>query len=82
VPLLFLAGTNMTPSELLAVQELFNTEETASILNMAPETLREWRVTGGGPRFVHKGRYIRYRKRDLETWLNLNTCDTTRDYVA
>jgi hypothetical protein len=72
----------MTPSELLANNELFSTDETALTLNMASETLREWRVTGSGPRFVRKGHYIRYRKRDLESRLNINTCDTTGDYAA
>jgi hypothetical protein len=32
------------------------------------ETLKRWRRTGDGPRFLRVGRHIRYRLTDVEAW--------------
>jgi len=53
--------------------------QTADLLNISIRTLQAWRVRGGGPRFVRAGRAIRYRRRDLLTWMEQNTAISTSD---
>ena len=44
--------------------------EAAEYLGFAPNTLRQWRVEGIGPRYAKPaGKAIRYRKDDLDAWL-------------
>lgn len=41
----------------------------AEYLNISPRTLRDWRVRGGGPKYVRvSSRAVRYRKVDLDEW--------------
>jgi hypothetical protein len=42
--------------------------------NPIPEpTMRQWRWLGRGPRYVHVGRAVRYRKSDLDAWVEART---------
>ncbi len=50
-------------------EELFDTEAVATYVGLSPVTLRKWRMTGAGPRFVRIGRAIRYRKAELDAFL-------------
>jgi len=52
--------------------------ETAKVLNLSTRTLQAWRVRGSGPSFVQAGRAIRYRRRDLRTWIDANTISWVR----
>lgn len=36
---------------------------------VSTETLRAWRYRGTGPRFIRVGRHVRYRRVDVEAWL-------------
>lgn len=55
----------------LAEDELLTTVEVAQILRTPSATLRYWRYAGIGPRSFHLGpRGIRYKKRDVLTWLD------------
>jgi hypothetical protein len=42
--------------------------ETALYLKVKPNTLRGWRVKGGGPRFRQHGTNVVYAITDLDTW--------------
>jgi len=57
----------------LLVAALLTTEEAASYLNLAAQTLRRWRVTGESLPFVRLGdgpkSAIRYRRADLDEWI-------------
>jgi predicted DNA-binding transcriptional regulator AlpA len=44
------------------------TSELAERLQVAPETVRSWRVYGTGPSYLKFGRGIRYRLADVEAW--------------
>ena len=55
--------------------ELLNEVATARFLNTAPRTLEAWRYKGTGPAFIRVGRAIRYRRSDLEAWLNMRRVD-------
>ena len=53
---------------------LLSTADAADYLGLRPQTLRVWRVEGGGPpyiRFGAKGRgTVAYKILDLEAWVN------------
>jgi hypothetical protein len=53
---------------------LLSTADAADYLGLKPQTLRAWRVEGGGPpyiRFGAKGRgRVAYKISDLEAWVN------------
>ena len=42
--------------------------ELAERLRIPVGTLKRWRTTGTGPRFLRVGRHVRYRETDVETW--------------
>jgi len=50
--------------------QLLNEKQAASILCYTQRALQNWRVRGGGPRYVKvSARSIRYRRRDLTSWV-------------
>ena len=44
------------------------TDELAERLSLPAETVKRWRKTGTGPRFIRVGRHVRYRLADVEAW--------------
>jgi len=50
-------------------QAFLNTRQAAEFLGMQPQTLDAWRCRGCGPRFVKLGRAVRYRRADLDAWV-------------
>lgn len=54
--------------------ELLNEQQAAELLGVAPKTLAMWRsYRRPGPRFIRVGRLIKYRRRDLDAWLESRT---------
>ena len=50
--------------------ELRSTRQVAEFLGVSPRTLEDWRLRGGGPRFVRMGsRVVRYRPREVARWI-------------
>ena len=50
--------------------DLLKEAETADVLNVAVQTLRNWRWKGIGPRVTHVGlRMVRYSRRDLAAFI-------------
>ncbi|MGO9154110.1 helix-turn-helix domain-containing protein [Mycobacterium sp.] len=45
----------------------------APMLDVEPDTLKRWRMTGKGPRYSRIGNRVRYRIADLEAWLAEHT---------
>ena len=43
--------------------------ETAEHIGISLSGLRKWRNDGRGPAYVRLGRLIRYRRTDIEEWL-------------
>ena len=58
---------------------LLNTLEAAAYLSVAEQTLRTWRISGAGPRFVRLGRLVRYRREDLVAFLERNVFSNTAE---
>ena len=54
----------------LAPDDLVDEREAADILHAKVQTLRNWRWRGEGPRYRKIGaRMVRYRRRDLEAFI-------------
>jgi len=49
---------------------LLNTEQVASYIGLAKQTITELRVKGGGPKFCKIGRAVRYKREDLDAWID------------
>lgn len=49
---------------------LLTTEQAAIYVGLAKQTITERRVTGGGPKFCKIGRAVRYKREDLDEWID------------
>ena len=47
---------------------LLTSKELAERWRIKEQTLRKWRLVGGGPRYICVGRAIRYRMADVEAY--------------
>jgi len=54
-------------------KEILTDKETAAYLNISDRTLRDWRKQGKGPDHVKMGSKIRYRKTDINDYLDKQT---------
>jgi excisionase family DNA binding protein len=50
-------------------ESLLRPEEVAGYLGVPVPTLYAWRSRGDGPAALKVGRHLRYRRRDVERWL-------------
>jgi len=51
------------------LDQLLTENQAADVLSFSVYALRNWRVRGGGPKFVKiSQRSVRYRRRDLNSW--------------
>jgi excisionase family DNA binding protein len=51
-------------------QNIFATPGASQYLGVSEATLRFWRANGEGPIYFHAGdRLVRYRRVDLDTWI-------------
>ena len=65
------------PAEL---DQLLTEPEAAAFLNFSPRALQAWRVRGGGPPYVKiSTRAVRYRKSDLDRWIEERLRTSTSD---
>lgn len=51
------------------MDRLMTADELAEYLGVPVGTLYVWRVRGRGPRAARVGRYLRYRRVDVDRWL-------------
>jgi hypothetical protein len=49
---------------------------------VSPRTFQRWRQRGVGPKFLRVGNQIRYRKEDLDRWLEGRVAQSTADRVG
>ena len=45
-------------------------EDVAAFLGVPVKTLYQWRYKGVGPPGIRVGRHVRYRRQDLDAWLD------------
>jgi predicted DNA-binding transcriptional regulator AlpA len=65
-----------TPGELTA-KELLTPAEVEIVYGLKPNTLRQWRYEGHGPRYVKtapgRSGLVMYRRTDIDAWLDACT---------
>lgn len=61
------------------VAQRLNNSEAAAYLGLKAATLEKWRVVGSGPPFVKIGRLVRYRKEDLDAFMQVRIRNSTSD---
>lgn len=66
---------------------LFDEDGAASYVGgsqspLSPRTMQRWRLEGIGPNYVKLGRLIRYRKSDLDRFIDERTHSSTSTYLA
>ncbi len=65
------------------LDRMISEQEAAEFLGYSVRALQNWRVRGGGPRFVKvSGRSIRYRRRHLIEWADAKTVSHTSEAAA
>lgn len=60
-------------------EQFLNEKELAKILNIKPETLRNWRWDGKGPIYIKLGSNVRYRMSDVQDFLDGRIRKSTSD---
>jgi excisionase family DNA binding protein len=51
------------------VPENFTAAQLSEYLQIPEETLRKWRLQGTGPKYVRIGKHVRYRRMQVDRWL-------------
>jgi len=70
-------ATAIVGSEILKRNELLTREQTAKLLGVKGQTLAVWASTGRyGLRFIRVGKSVRYRRSDVEAWLESRAVGT------
>jgi excisionase family DNA binding protein len=54
-------------------ERLMTVEELASYLQVSASTIYCWNYEGTGPAPIRVGRWVRYRRADVEVWLDKQT---------
>jgi len=55
------------------VHDLLDTPALAEEIQASEPTIVSWRQNGTGPDYIRVGRLIRYRRSDVDRWLEENT---------
>lgn len=59
-------------------REWLTQEQAADYIGSKPGSLRVWRTTKTGPAYHKRGGVIRYRKADLDAWLEAGRVDPSQ----
>lgn len=65
----------MTNDEVKDEGRLLTVQQVADELQIPVRTLRDWAYRGIGPRRLRIGNHVRYRRSDLEEWLDTRYAD-------
>lgn len=60
------------------MSEIISTSAAAEILGVAPGTLRYWRYMDQGPQSFRVGKHVKYRREDIDAWLDAQLVSTGR----
>jgi hypothetical protein len=61
------------------IETLLTPIQAAAVLQIKPNTLAKWRVTGEGPSFIHIGRAVRYSVREIARFIDGQTRRSTSE---
>ena len=59
--------------------DVMNTVEAAKYVRLGKPTLERFRLTGDGPIYVKLGKAVRYRKADLDAWMESRVTRSTSE---
>lgn len=62
--------------------DFLDTGQAAKYLDLKPTTLEAWRCRGGGPRFVKMGRLVKYRRSDLDAFIESRLRSNTSEVAS
>lgn len=51
-------------------EEFLTVQEVADLLKVPKATLYAWRSRGQGPRVAKLGKHLRYRRSDIDAWVD------------
>jgi predicted site-specific integrase-resolvase len=60
--------------------DLLNEQELCDWIRIKVITVRKWRIVGRGPLFQRIGTLVRYRRGDVQAWLDSNRHQSTAEY--
>ena len=63
-------------------RRLLKEDEAAQILSLEVATLRRWRWSGRGPRFIKLGGAVRYDPTDVQAFIDAQRRESTSDQSA
>lgn len=66
-------------TSVIDIDALLTEAQAAQVLSLSIRTLQSWRVRGSGPLFVRAGRAVRYRRADIQRWVEANTVSRTNE---
>lgn len=55
------------------MSEMLTVEELSEFLKVPVATIYRWNYLGEGPRKIRVGRHVRFRRSDVEVWLDSHT---------
>lgn len=61
---------------------LLSEKAAAALLSMSVRSLQGWRVKGGGPRFCKIGKSVRYRRQDIDAFIEATVVGSTAEVAA
>ena len=64
------------------MMDIFRTKDAAKYIGLKKSTLEVWRVRGDGPVFLKLGKAVRYRKTDLDDFVNARVRTSTSQTQA
>ena len=59
--------------------DILNTKEAAAYVRLGKPTLERFRISGDGPKYCKLGGAVRYRKTDLDAWLESRLTSSTSE---
>jgi len=62
--------------------ENLTTRQAAEVLQIKETTMEQWRWQGRGPRFIKLGRCVRYRKIDIDAFIDARVFSSTTEAEA
>ena len=74
-----MTATNNQPTTLRIWSQWFDTQSLADELEVSPRTIEVWRLKGEGPTYTKIGRLVRYRREDVQEWLDSRVRRSTSD---
>lgn len=66
----------------MTLRDILTTCELADYLSLSERTLIRWRVQRVGPPWTKVGHHVRYRKADIDTWLDRQRREPVREVNA